>query len=108
MMRRAKRSPVRQFTARQRASDGMDHRHFQQFTRLERGQNRGQTRRQHTLAGARRAAHQQIVATRSGNLQRPLGAFLPLDVAQIRRGQTLRPNGRCRARHDLCALEMIG
>jgi len=40
--------------------------------RFERRQDPGQTRRQHRLARAWRADHQQIVAARGGDLQRAL------------------------------------
>ena len=86
----------------------MDHRDFQQLARGQRRQNRGQARRQHALARTRRAAHQQIVPASRGDLQRPLGALLPLDVAQVRHGGPSRPHGGRRARHDLRTLEMVG
>ena len=53
MMRRAKRPPVGQFAARQRAGDGMDHRDFEQFAGRQRRQDRRQSCRQHAFSGAR-------------------------------------------------------
>ena len=39
---------------------------------------------QHGLSGARWAAHEKIVSTGGGDLERPFRAFLPLDVAKVR------------------------
>ena len=88
MMRRAKRPPVGQLAAGERAGDRMDHRDFEQLARRQRRQDRGQARRQHGFAGAGRAAHQEIVAAGRGDFQRALGALLALDVAQV--GQVAR------------------
>src|SRR6202000_2893916 len=47
------------------------------------GQRAGQALGEHRLARAWRADEQQVVAAGGGDLQRPLGAFLALDVAQV-------------------------
>ena len=89
----AERAPVGQRPAGERPGDRMDHRHFEQFARGQRRQDRRQPLGEHRLSRPRRAAHQQVVAPGGGDLERPLGALLPLDVAQVR----LRP-ARARAR----------
>ena len=43
----------------------------------------GQPRREHRLAAARRADHQQVVAAGGGDLQRPLRLLLALDVGEV-------------------------
>ncbi len=50
---------------------------------VQRRQDRRQPLRQHRFAGARRPAHQQIMAARRRDFERALGAFLALDVAQV-------------------------
>jgi len=72
------------------AGDRMDHRHLEQFARPQRRQDRRQPLRQHRLARSGRAAHQQVVAAGGGDLERPLGALLALDVGEV----GLRP-ARC-------------
>ena len=42
---------------------------------------------EHTFARTRRAAHEDIVAARRGDLQRPLGQLLALDFGEIRLGR---------------------
>ena len=84
MMRRAERPAVgRARRLASNAGDRMDHRDFQKLARGERRQDRRQPLRQHRLARAGRAAHQKIMAAGCRDLERPLGALLSLDVAQI-------------------------
>ena len=64
------------------AGQRVDHRDLERLGRLERRQDAGQARRQHRLAGAGRADHQQVVAAGRGDLERPLGALLALDVGR--------------------------
>ena len=61
VVRRAKRPPVGERSACQIACHRMNHRNFKQLTRVERGQNRGQPRRQHALASAGWPGHQDIM-----------------------------------------------
>ena len=51
--------------------------------RIERRQQAGQARRQHRLAGARRADEQQVVTAGRGDLERPLGGLLALDLGKL-------------------------
>ena len=68
----------------------------------------GEPRRQHRLAGAGRADHQQIVAAGGGDLERALGAFLALDVLEIDQRAAGLADLRLRARQHLGATEVIG
>ena len=109
MVRRAERAGAtvrRPFV--ELAGDRGDHRHFEQLARRERRQDRGQPARQHRLAGAGRADHQQVVAAGGGDLERALGGLLALDVGEV--GQTPGRIRRCpaRAATDLRAREMVG
>ena len=108
MMRRAERPAIRQSPFRQLAADRGDHRHFQQFARHQRRQDRRQPRGQHRLAGTGRADHQQIVATGSGHFERPLGGLLPLDVGKVRQVGGRRLQGGLRAGEHLRAAKMVG
>jgi hypothetical protein len=107
MMRRAEGPPVRQGAVRELARDRLDHRDLEQLARRERRQDRGQPLRQHRLAGARRAAHQQVVAPGRGDLQGALRALLALDVLQIRQAVVEGRDGGLRPRHDLYAFEVV-
>ena len=49
-------------------------------------------RREHRLAGAGRPDHEQVVAAGGGDFERPLGAFLALDVGEVERRRLL-PRG---------------
>ena len=108
MMRRAERPPRGQRAVADFAGDGSDHRDFQQFRRRQRRQDRGQPRRQHRLAGAGRADHQQMMPAGRGDLERALGAFLALDVAQIEQRCLALVHLRLRPRQHLRAFEVVG
>ena len=86
MMRRAERPPIGERAAFDLAGDRGDHRHFEQFGRRQRRQDRGQTRSEHRFAGARRSDHEQIVAASCCHFERALGALLAFDVGKIERG----------------------
>ena len=108
MVRRTERPLVGQRAAFDLAGDGGDHRHFQQFGRQQRRQDRGQPRRQHRLAGAGRADHQQVMSAGGGDFERALGALLALDVGEVERCAVDLADLRLRAVEHLRALEMIG
>jgi hypothetical protein len=108
MMRRAERAPVGERATVELAGDRGDHRDFEQLGRRQRRQDRGQPRREHRLAGAGRADHQQIVAAGGCHLERPLGALLSLDVEEIGHRIVGLAHLGLRARQHLAALEMIG
>ena len=59
------------------------HGRLQRLVGFERRQQTGQARRQHRLARAGRADHQQIVATRRRHFEHALGGFLSLDLREI-------------------------
>ncbi len=99
-MRRAERSFARQGPALDQARHRPDHRGLQPLQRRQRRQQARQTRRHHRLARTRRADEQQVVAPRGGDLQRPFGALLPLDLAQVGHGAPLHHRPRLgRAQH---------
>ena len=108
MMRRAERPPIGERAAFDLAGDRRDHRHFEQFGRRQRRQDRGQTRSEHRFAGARRSDHQQIVAASRGHFERALGALLAFDVGKIERGAGDIEDLRLRPRQHLRAFEMVG
>ena len=73
----------------------------------QRRQDAGQARGQHRLARAGRADEQQVVAAGRGDLQRPLGVLLALDVAQVgQRGSPSRTVGLGPRQH-LGAAEVV-
>ena len=73
-MRIAERPAAHQPAVGELAGDRMDHADLQRLGRIERRQEAGQACRQHRLAGAGRADHQQVVAAGGGDLERALGA----------------------------------
>ena len=54
-------------------------------SKLGGGRIAGQPAREHRLAGAGRADHQQVVPARGRDLERALGVLLPADVREIGR-----------------------
>ena len=108
MMRATERPPVGERALGDLARHGGDHRDFEQLAGRERRQDRGQPRRQHRLAGAGRADHQQIVPAGGRDLQGALGALLALDVAQVERRALELADLRARPHQHLRALEMVG
>ena len=107
VVRGPERAAVRERPVRELAGDRLDHRHFEQLARRQRRQDRGQPLRQHRLAGARRAAHQQVVAAGGGDLERALGVLLALDVPEVGEAVVDRRDRRLRPRHHLRALEVV-
>ena len=107
-MRRAKGAPIGELAAGDLARHGVDHRDLEQLARAERRQDRGQARREHGLAGAGRAVHQQIMAPGGGDLERALGALLALHVAEIREIACLAPHSGLRSREHLRSAQMVG
>src|SRR5580704_14092950 len=67
----------------------------------------GEPGRQHRLAGAGRADHQEVVATGRGDFEGALGAFLALDVPEVEHGGARRRQLRLGRRQQLSALEVI-
>ena len=108
MMRGAEGAAIGERAVGRVARDRVHHRDFEQLARRERRQDGGQPLGQHRLAGAGRSVHQQIVAAGGGDLQRPLGALLALDVLRSGSAATRLGDGGLGARQHLRALEMIG
>ena len=104
----SKRPPIGQRAAFDFAGDGRDHRDFQKFGRRERWKNRRKPRRQHRFAGTRRPHHEEVVAAGRRDFERPLGAFLALDVGEIERHGFGFEDFGLLPRQHLRAFEMIG
>ena len=81
MVRRAERPRPANAAAIELARDRSDHRHFERFGWLQRREDARQARCQQRFAGAGRSAHQQIVPTGRGDLERALGDLLALDLS---------------------------
>ena len=79
MMRTAERSRLHKAAAvLQEPRDAVDLRHLERFLPRHRRQNRRQTAREHRLARAWNADHQQVMPSRRRDLQSTLGEELPL------------------------------
>ena len=61
----------------------VDLRDLERLLEAGRRQDPGQATGEHRLAGARRADHEQVVAARRGDLERPLGVLLAADVGEV-------------------------
>ncbi len=107
MVRRTIRPGTRQPSAGQRARDACHHRHFERLGGIERRQDAGQARRHQRFARSRRPDHQQIVRPRRGDLERALGGFLALDLAQIGSRRRHLDRAGLRRGEQAVALEMI-
>ena len=71
------------------------------------GSKPGQPRRQHRLAGARRADQQQVMAAGGGDLHGAAGGFHALHVGQVGAAAGLRHTGGIRRSQHLGAAEMV-
>src|SRR5438105_6159592 len=79
------------------AEQAADLSHLERFVELQRRQDAGQAAGHHRLARARRAAEEQVVTTRRGDLERSPGGLLPDHLPEV-----LTPNrGRLLYRHRL-------
>jgi hypothetical protein len=108
MVRGAERPAVGERAAIDLAGDRGDHRDFEQFLGRERRQDGRKSRRQHRLARAGRADHQQVVAAGGGDLESALGAFLTLDVLEVDQCAVELADLRLRAGEHLRAADVIG
>ena len=83
-MRRAKRArPVQRAIARQLPEQASHLGDLDRFREFERRQDSRQAAGQHRLARARWPAQQQVVSSGGGHLQRTLGLFLSVHLAQV-------------------------
>ena len=81
MMRIAERPRADQAAFGQRAREGMDHRYFECLARrLSGGRDTGQAGGKQRFTRTRRTAHEEVVATGGGDLQRAAGGFLAADA----------------------------
>jgi hypothetical protein len=86
----------------------MDHRHFEEFARRERRENRRKALGEHRFSRAGRAAHQEVVLAGRRDLKRALGALLAPDVAQVRLRSSRRAKRGLGTGQHLRALEVVG
>ncbi|MNJ41323.1 hypothetical protein D3C77_362420 [compost metagenome] len=103
----AKRPVARQGAPLDQAGHRPDHGGLQPLHRRQRRQQSRQAGGHHRLARTRRADEQQIVAAGGGDLQRPLGALLALDLAQVGHGAPLEHRARLRRTQHLNAAKMV-
>ena len=98
MMRTAKGTRLDEAAAvLQEPRDAVDLRHLKRLLPRHRRQNRRQAPREHRLARARHADHQQVMPSCRRNLQRTLGEELPLHIGKvIRRHFCITCRSRCR------------
>ena len=107
MMRVAERPAPCEAAVGQAAGDALDHAHLEHLGRGERRQQPRQASGEQGLAGARRADHQQVVASGRRHLQRPLRGLLALDVGQVGIGRAVVGQRRFGRAHHLAALEVV-
>jgi hypothetical protein len=108
MVRGAERPAVGKRAPFDLAGHRRDHGDFEQLLRHERRQDGGEPRRQHRLARAGRADHEEVMPAGGGDLERALRALLPLDVLEVELRAVEFADLRLRAREHLRAAEMIG
>lgn len=107
MVRVAEGPLPRDRAAAEQPRHAVNHADLQRLARRQRRQDAGQPLRQHRLAGARRADHEEVVISSRGDLERALGRLLALDVGEVggrRLGAALRRLGRGQ---NLQTLEMV-
>jgi hypothetical protein len=85
----------------------LDHAELKRLCRFEWRQYPWKARRQHRFARARRADHQEIVPPCGRDLERALGAFLPLDISKIEPRRARRHEAGLRRWQKLSPLEMV-
>ncbi len=84
MVRRAVRTGSDQACALvEDSGDAVDFRRFQRFLESERRQDGGHALREHGLAGAGRADHEDVMASSTGDFDGTLGSLLTADVLEI-------------------------
>ena len=88
-MRRPERPLDQQRAAVHQPRGTVDARRLERLLEGHVGQDRGHTARHERLARTGRADHDDVVPAGRGDLQRALGALLPLDKAEIDRGRAL-------------------
>ncbi len=107
VMRCAERPIAADTPAGQVAGKAPDHAHFEHLGGRERRQDRGQPPRQHRLAGARWADHEEMMPAGRGHFERPLRGLLALDVLEVGHRLIARVRRRCRASQGLQAFEVV-
>ena len=86
VVRRAERRPRdERCVAVHETGDRVDPRHLERGVGVERRQDPRQAARKHRLPRAGRAAEEDVVPARGGQLERAPGAFLPADVREVGR-----------------------
>ncbi len=107
MMGVAEGALARQSVFRELARQAVDHVHFQDLARVHGRHQPRQARRQHRLAGAGRAHHQQVVTARGGDLDGPFRGLLALDIAHVGVGLARCHHLGLRRRQHLGSLEVV-
>ncbi len=107
MMRVAERAAAAQLALAEVARQRAHHRGFERFLGGKRRQDAGQARRQHRLARAGRADHQQVVAAGGRHFEHSLGAFLALDLGQVGVVGAVLGHQRLRHGQGLLAAQMV-
>src|SRR5439155_18095313 len=88
--------------------DRPDGRRFDHLIARQRGQDRGQSSRQHRLSATWWAYQQHVVGAGGRDLERALGVSLPANVREIEIVRGRREGGRGRReRHRVCAVQEI-
>ncbi len=83
MVRAAVRPLAENTALPQLPRDRVDFCYLQRLLKCEIRQNRGKRPGKHGFSRARRPDQQRVVSSRGGNLHRPLGVLLPLNLAEI-------------------------
>ena len=107
MVRLAKGRTHHQPSAVQQPGHRVDHRHFQRLGRRQVGQQAGQARRQHRLAGTGRADQQDIVPPGRGDLDAAPRRLHAAHFGKIGHPAGLGEPGRLRRGEHLGATEMV-
>ena len=102
MMRVAEGAPARELAVASLAGQRAHHGGLERLVRLERRQDAGQARRQHRLARAGRADHQEVMAAGRRDLEHALGGLLALDLGEVGIGRRASSDAIACGRGRIC------
>src|SRR5205823_11883109 len=83
MWRTKGRRPVQRAVTSQLSEQAANQRDLERLLQFQRRKDAGQASRQHRLASARRAAHEEVMATGGRDLERPLRLLLAMDLGKV-------------------------